>query len=51
VLTDVKSQTKIVWFQQFSESYWICHSTYVIRQSVPCGRSRMWESSLAELDA
>ena len=47
--TYVKSLTKIVWFQQFSELDRISHGADVVGQSVPGGRTRMWERPLAEL--
>ena len=46
--TNVKSLTKIVWFQQFSELDRIGHGADVVGQSVPGGRTRMWERPLAE---
>jgi len=41
--TIVKSLPKIVWFQQFSELDRISHGADVVGQSVPGGRTRMWE--------
>jgi len=49
--TNVKSLTKIVWFQQFSELDRISHGADVVRQSVPGGRTRLWERPVAELRA
>ena len=49
--TNVKSLTKIEWFQQFSELDRTSHGADVVGQSVPGGRTRMWESPLAELRA
>jgi len=49
--TNVKSLTKIEWFQQFSELDRIGHGADVVGQSVPGGRTRMWERPLAELRA
>jgi len=49
--TNVKSLTKIEWFQQFSELDRISHGADVVGQSVPGGRTRMWERPLAELRA
>ena len=49
--TNVKSLTKIVWFQQFSELDRISHGADVVGQSVPGGRTRMWERPLAKLRA
>jgi len=39
-----------VWFQQFSELDRISHGAGVVGQSVPGGRTRMWERPLAEYD-
>jgi len=41
--TNVKSLTRIVWFQQFSELDRISHGADVVGQSIPGGRTRMWE--------
>ena len=41
--------TKIVWFRQFSELDRIGRGADVVGQSVPGGRTRMWERPLAEL--
>jgi len=47
--TNVKSLTEIEWFKQFSELDKISHCADVVGQSVPGGRTRMWERPLAEL--
>jgi len=49
--TSVKSLTRIVWFPQFSGLDRISHGADVVGQSVPGGRTRMWERPLAELRA
>ena len=49
--TSVKSLTKTVWIQQFPELDRIRHGADVVGQSVPGGRTRMWERPLAELRA
>ena len=49
--TNVKSLTKIVCVEQFSELDRISHGADVVGQSVPGGRTRMWERPLAELRA
>ena len=46
---NVKRLTKIVWFQQFLELDRISHGADVVGQSVPGGRTCMWERPLAEL--
>ena len=42
---NVKSLTKIEWFQQFSELDRISHGADVVGQSVPGGGTRMWDFS------
>jgi len=50
-LTNIKSLTITVWFQQFSELDRISHGADVVGPSVPGGRTRTWERPLAELRA
>jgi len=43
--------TKIVWLDPFPKLDKISHNVDVVGQSVPGGRTRMWERPLAELRA